>query len=91
MLPGIGNMLTCCGNMLPVSRQHDIVYLCSLYPATDGLQTGNNFVADNMLLVAGNMLLEATCCKRGLRALNHTSKTAQIILARTLDRTHWQL
>jgi len=27
-----------------------------LYPATDGQQTGNNFVADNMLLqhVAGN-------------------------------------
>ena len=30
-----------------------------LYSATDGQQTGNNFVAGNMLLVAGNMLLQA--------------------------------
>jgi len=28
-----------------------------VYPTTDGQQTGNNFVDDNMLLVAGNMLL----------------------------------
>ena len=27
--------------------------------------------------------------KRSVRALNHTSKTAQIILASTLDRTHY--
>ena len=27
--------------------------------------------------------------EHSVRALNHTSKTAQIILARTLDRTHW--
>ena len=56
MLPG--NMLLVAGNMLPVSRQHGI----PLYPATDGQQTGNNFVDNNMLLVA-------TCwrqqCKRG--------------------------
>jgi len=28
--------------------------------------------------------------KHSVRSLNHTSKTAQIILARTLDRTHRQ-
>jgi len=55
MLPG--NMLLVAGNMLPVSRQHR-----PMYPATDGQQTGNNFVAGNMLLVPGNMLLKATCC-----------------------------
>jgi len=49
-------MLLVAGNMLPVSRQH------VLYPATDGQQTGNNFVAGNMFIVAGNML---PWCKRG--------------------------
>jgi len=34
-------MLLVAGNLLPVSRQHCI----PLYPATDGQQTGNNFVA----------------------------------------------
>jgi len=55
MLPG--QHVACAGNIMPVSRQH-----CTpLYPATVGQQTGNNFVAGNML--QGNML---PWCKRGL-------------------------
>jgi len=63
------------GNMLPTSRQHNYYSFMSrstsipLYPATDGLQTGNNFVADiqatcwgNRTHVAGNKL---PWCKRG--------------------------
>jgi len=54
MLPG--NMLLVSGIMLPVSRQHNYYsfitvhytsLFIALYPATDGQQTGNNFVADN--------------------------------------------
>jgi len=52
-----GNMLP--GNMLPVSRQHNYYSFMSrltcipLYPATNGQQTCNNFVAGNKQHVAG--------------------------------------
>ena len=53
-----GNMLP--GNMLLVSRQHNYYSFIPrstchpLYPATDGQQTDNNFVADNKQHVDGN-------------------------------------
>ena len=52
---------TCC--LLPAIC---CLYLGNIpfYSATDGQQTGNNFVAGNMLLVAGNMLLKVTCCRQ---------------------------
>jgi len=41
-----------------------------LYPATDGQQTGNNFVADTRnMLTAGNML---SWCKRGFKKTTHS-------------------
>jgi len=51
-----GNMLQVArsGNMLPVSRQHDYYSFMSrstciaLYPATDGQQSGNSFVAETV-------------------------------------------
>ena len=54
---------TCC-------RQHAACISATrihLYSATDGQQTSNNFVAGNMLLVAGNML---PWCKRGFMRPN---------------------
>ena len=45
------------GYMLPVSRQHNYYSFMSrstcipLYPATDGQQTGNNFVADILYII----------------------------------------
>jgi len=56
----------------------------SLYTATDGQQSGNNFVAGNMLLVADSMLLQACCrqeathvegnmCKRGFKLYSLTN------------------
>jgi len=72
---------TCChqqqlassGNMLPVSQKHNYYSFMSLstciplYPATDGQQTGNNFVDSNKQHVDGNMLPGNMLpwCKRG--------------------------
>jgi len=47
------------GNMVTVTHNIITIYLCHgrlvpLYPATDGQQTGNNFVADNKQHVDGN-------------------------------------
>jgi len=42
MLPVAGNVACISATCIP------------LYPATDGQQTGNNFVSGNMLLVASN-------------------------------------
>jgi len=50
-----------------------------LYPATDGQQTGNNFVDGNKQHVAGNML---PWCKRGLRF-----SCANLSLCSTCDQT----
>jgi len=65
--------------MLPVSRQHACI---PLYTATDGQQTGNNFVAFNMLLVTSNMLLEATCC------LQHVACCQQHVVSNMLRATY---
>jgi len=61
------------GNMLPVSRQHNYCSFMSrstctpLNPATDGQQSGNNFIADNKQHVDGNRTHVAgklaTCCR----------------------------
>jgi len=58
------------GYMMTVSRRHNYYSFMSrstcitLYPATDGQQTGNNFVADSRnMFTATEHMLPTTCCR----------------------------
>jgi len=98
MLPG-NKLLDRSGNMLTVSRQHNYYSFMSrstcipLYSATDGQQTGNNFVDGDKQHVDGNMLPGNMLpwCKRGLSLATyrkHVKQQTNVCLLKKMKNIH---
>jgi len=93
-------MLLVSGSMLTVSRQHNFfiyvtVDLYPLYPATDGQQTGNNFVTDNKQHVDGNRQHVARnmlpgnmlpWCKRGFKSAFVASNAVSVFFCLIISK-----